>query len=148
MLTTFFLIKKTAVLRQFLILSIHEAQCHLPILVGIPGDTRGPIDNFPLAAPTFAISAIDASKAEGTCSASTPFVFTVTRSGDASNASSVRYSVSGTGSNKANSNDFTGGFPSNVLVDFTNGTTAVDVTILVNADSTVERNERFKVTLA
>ena len=44
-----------------------------------------------------------------------------------------------TGSNKANSNDFTGGFPNNVLVDFASGTTAVDVTILVNADSTVER---------
>lgn len=118
-------------------------------IIGV-GSASGTIlnDDSPPVPPTFAISSTDASKAEGTGGGSTPFVFTVTRSGDTASVSSVRYTVSATGSNKASSSDFTGGFPNNVLVVFASGMTAVDVTILVNADSTVERNERFNVTLA
>ncbi len=105
-------------------------------------------DDFAPAPPTFAVSATDASKAEGSGSASTPFVFTIMRSGDVSSSSSVRYTVAGTGSNKANNKDFVGGFPSNVLVNFASNVTAVDVTINVKADSNVEQNESFKLTLA
>lgn len=120
-----------------------------PTIIGV-GSASSTIlndDSAPVP-PSFAISATDASKAEGTGSASTPFVFTITRSGDPSSASSVRYTVSATGSNRANSNDFTGGFANDALVNFASGMTTVDVTILVNADSSVERNEKFKVTLA
>ena len=106
-------------------------------------------DDSAPAPPTFAISATDASKSEGTGSASTPFVFTIMRSGnDLSGTSSVRYTVSGTGSNNANSKDIVGGFSSNVLVNFASNVPSVDVVVNVKADSSVEQNETFKVTLA
>ncbi len=105
-------------------------------------------DDSAPAPPTFAISATDASKAEGTGSAPTPFVFTITRSGNVSASSSVNYTVSGTGSNKANSKDIVGGFSSNVLVNFAINVTSISVVVNVKADSTVEQNEAFKVTLS
>ena len=105
-------------------------------------------DDSAPAPPAFSISASDASKAEGTGSASTPFVFTITRSGNVSGTSSVHYTVSGTGSNNANKRDIVGGFSSNVLVNFASNVTSVDVVVNVNADSNVEQNETFKVNLA
>ena len=115
--------------------------------VGFASGTIVNDDSAP-APPTFAISATDASKAEGTGNASTPFVFTITRSGNVSGTSSVRYTVSGTGSNKANSKDIVGGFSSNVLVNFASNVTSVDVVVNVKADSSVEQNETFMLTLA
>ena len=115
--------------------------------VGFASGTIVNDDSAP-APPAFAISATDASKAEGTGSASTPFVFTITRSGNVSASSSVNYTVSGTGSNKANSKDMVGGFSSNVLVNFASNVASVSVVVNVKADSSVEQNETFKVTLA
>ena len=55
---------------------------------------------------SLAIAAAAASKAEGN-TGSTPFTFTVTRSGDTTGASSATYTVSGSGANAANAADFT-----------------------------------------
>ena len=98
--------------------------------------------------PTLAIAATSANKAEGTGSAATPFTFTITRSGNLSASSSVRYTVTGSGSNRATNNDFAGGFPSNVLVNFAPGVASVNVNVRVRADSDRETNETFRVTLS
>lgn len=98
--------------------------------------------------PTFNISATDAQKAEGTGTASTPFVFTIGRLGDVSQSGSVKYSVVGSGAKKATSSDFTGGFPTGVLVSFAAGQTSIDITVPVLADSTKESNETFTVSLS
>ncbi len=105
-------------------------------------------DDSPPALPTLGISATNANKAEGTGSVSTPFIFTITRAGSLAAASSARYTVAGTGTNSANSNDFSGGFARNILVNFAAGVATVDVSISVKADSRVESNETFKVTLS
>jgi hypothetical protein len=104
-------------------------------------------DSAPVA-PTFGISATSANKSEGTSNGSTPFVFTITRAGNLAAASSVRYTVAGTGTNATSSNDFSGGYVKNVLVNFAAGVSTVDITVNVRADSRAERAETFKVTLS
>ncbi|MDX1927364.1 MAG: Calx-beta domain-containing protein [Pirellulaceae bacterium] len=105
-------------------------------------------DDTAPAAPTLGITATNANKAEGTSSVSTPFVFTITRSGSLTAASSVRYTVSGTGTTSANNTDFAGGFARNVLVNFPIGVAMVDISINVRADSRTEPNETFRVVLS
>ncbi len=105
-------------------------------------------DDFPPAAPGLSIAATSASKAEGTGTTATPFLFTINRTGDLTNSSSVRYSVAGWGTKKASSTDFVAGFPTNVLVNFAAGVSSVDITVNVVADSTKESNEGFRVTLS
>ena len=105
-------------------------------------------DDNPPAAPTLSIAATSASKAEGTRTAATPFVFTISRSGNLSLTSTVRYSVTGRGSKSASSNDFVNGFATNVQVNFAAGVAAIDVVLQVVADSTKERNESFRVSLS
>ena len=94
-----------------------------------------------------AIAATAASKAEGN-TGSTPFTFTVTRSGDTTGASSATYTVSGSGANAANAADFTGGALPTGTVSFAAGQTSQLVTINVAGDTTVEANEGFTVTLS
>src|SRR5206468_734053 len=60
------------------------------------------------------IAATDASKAEGD-SGTTPFTFTVTRSGLTTGTTTVNYSVTGSGSSPANATDFGGSFPGGLL---------------------------------
>ena len=67
----------------------------------------GTIVNDDALASSLAIAATDASKAEGN-TGSTPFTFTVTRSGNTTGASSATYTVTGSGANAANAADFTG----------------------------------------
>ena len=105
-------------------------------------------DDSAPASPTFGISATSANKPEGTSSGSTPFVFTITRAGSVAAASSVRYTVAGTGSNSTNRNDFSNGYAKNVIVNFAAGISTVDITVNVRADSSVEPAETFKVTLS
>lgn len=105
-------------------------------------------DDNPPAAPTLSIAATSASKAEGTSTTATPFVFTINRSGDLAGTSTVRYSVAGTGNKKASGNDFVNGFATNVQVNFAAGVAAVDITLNVIADSTKEPNETFRVSLS
>ncbi|MFO0819940.1 MAG: Calx-beta domain-containing protein [Pirellulales bacterium] len=106
-------------------------------------------DDVAVTPPTLSITATAANKSEGTNSTTpTPFIFTITRNGDSSGTASVNYSVSGTGSKPANSSDFVGGFPTNVVVNFAAGQTSATVTISVVADSTKESNETFRVSLS
>ena len=132
----------------------------LSIQVGPGGSSPGNVDNAKLDAfavfsvsggggggASLAIAAAAASKAEGN-TGSTPFTFTVTRSGDTTGASSATYTVSGSGANPANAADFTGGALPTGTVSFAAGQTSQLVTINVAGDTTVEANEGFTVTLS
>ena len=80
-------------------------------------------------------------------SGTTQFSFTVTRTGSASVTSTVDFSVSGTGIDPAVATDFAGTFP-NGSVTFAPGETTKTITISVSADTTIEANETFTVTLS
>ena len=101
-----------------------------------------------LPPPTLAIAATSASKAEGTGGGSTSFTFTVTRSGDTTGASSVSWAVTGSGANAATANDFTGGTLPTGSVAFAIGEATKTITVSVAADSTIETDEGFTVTLS
>ena len=118
-------------------------------LIGVATAT-GTIVNDDVAPglPTLGFSTTSVVKAEGTGSASTPFVFTITRSGSLTAASSVLYTVTSTGTNGANSKDFAGGFARNVAVGFSIGAATADITINVRADSNREPDETFRVALS
>jgi len=100
----------------------------------------------PLVA-VLSIAATDASKAEGN-TGSTPFTFTVTRTGDTSGTASVRYAVTGSGTNPANAADFTGNQLPSGTVHFVAGQAAQTITIQVAGDLLVEPDEMFIVTLS
>lgn len=75
---------------------------------------------------------------------STPFTFTVTRTGDLSGSASVAYVVSGNGINAADENDF---LETSGAVTFAAGEASRTITINVIGDTEVESNEGFTVTL-
>src|SRR5205823_6647807 len=91
-------------------------------------------------------AATDASKNEGD-SGTTPFTFTVTRSGDTTGTTTVVYAVTGSGGNQANAADFGGTLPSGT-VTFNATDTSKLITINVSGDTTVEPDEGFTVTLS
>src|SRR3954452_24651479 len=93
--------------------------------------------------PALSITADQTSKAEGN-SGTTPFTFTVTRSGSTAGTSSVSYAVSG---GTANAADFGGTLPSGT-VSFAAGETSKTVTLKVSGDTTVEPDESFNVVLS
>jgi hypothetical protein len=96
---------------------------------------------------SLAIEATAASKAEGNAG-STPFTFTVTRSGITTGTLTVVYAVTGTGANPADATDFTGGqLPVNTLT-FLDGQNSRTVAIAVSGDTAVEADESFTVTLS
>ena len=94
--------------------------------------------------PTLAIAATSASKAEGN-SGSTPFTFTVTRSGNTGIASSVNWAVA---NGTATAADFTGGVLPTGSVSFAVGETSKTITVNVAGDALVEANETFNVVLS
>lgn len=96
---------------------------------------------------SLAIAATSANKNEGN-SGSTPFTFTVTRSGNVSGTTTVNYAVTGVGASPATANDFVGNaFPSGT-VTFAAGQATRVITIPVRGDALVESNETFRVTLS
>ena len=98
-------------------------------------------DDFPPV--TYGISAANATRNEATGS----FSFTVTRSGgDPDSASSVDFTVAGSGANSADADDFGGTLPSGT-VNFAAGETAATLTINVSNDADIEADETFTVTL-
>jgi Calx-beta domain/Metallo-peptidase family M12B Reprolysin-like len=119
-----------------------------PILIATP-TAVGTIlnDDTATGIPSLGISATNATRSEGTQAASTPFEFTINRTGNLTVASSVRYTVTPIGTNKVDSSDFVGGFATNQLVNFPAGVASKTITINVVADSTVEPTETFRVTL-
>ena len=94
---------------------------------------------------SLSIAATSASKPEGT-GGTTPFIFTVTRSGDTSGTASVIYTVSGSGGNPADAADFADEFTG--TVNFADGEASKEITINVVGDTDVEPNEGFTVTLS
>jgi len=106
------------------------------------------IDSSPLnaSAQMVSIAATDASKAEGNAG-TTPFTFTVTRSGDTSGSADVTYTVAGSGTNPADASDFKNNELPGGVVSFAAGETSKTITVGINGDTTVESNEGFTVTL-
>ena len=98
--------------------------------------------------PTLSIAATDANKAEGTGTGATAFTFTVTRNGSAAGTASVQWQVTGVGNKAASGSDFQGGVLPAGTVSFAAGEFTKTITVLVNADSSREGNELFRVTLS
>src|SRR3954452_11355655 len=107
------------------------------------GTASSTILNDDVAAPALSITADQTSKLEGN-SGTTPFTFTVTRSGSTIGTSSVSYAVSG---GTANAADFGGTLPSGT-VSFAAGETSKSITVNVSGDTTVEPDESFNVVLS
>ncbi|XGW00908.1 MAG: Calx-beta domain-containing protein (plasmid) [Leptolyngbya sp. BL-A-14] len=103
-------------------------------------------DNETDTPTTLAIAGIDAIRPESD-SGTTPFTFSVTRSGDTTVATSVEYAVTGSGAKPADANDFGGTLPTGT-VTFAAGETSKVITINATGDTTVEPDEGFTVTLA
>ncbi|WP_299617922.1 Calx-beta domain-containing protein [Pelagibius sp.] len=102
------------------------------------------LDDDNLAPTTFlAVTAKDAEKIEGDVG-STPFIFTVTRSGDTSIGGSVDYAVTG---GQVDGSDFVGGTLPAGTMTFASGEVSKDITIEVNGDGSREFDESFTVTL-
>ena len=103
-----------------------------------------------IAAPvatSIAIGALSATRPEGT-GGTTAFTFTVIRSGNIAAVHSASWSVTGTGASPAGAADFPGNaFPSGTVA-FAAGQTNQTVTVNVSADTLVEPNETFTITLA
>ncbi len=77
----------------------------------------------------------------------TEFNFTVTRTGNANDEVDISYSVSPSGKNPVNGADFVGGFFPNGVVTFPAGSQTAIITIEVQGDFTVEKDETFTLTL-
>ncbi len=95
---------------------------------------------------SLAIAATDATKAEGN-SGTTPFTFTVSRTGLTTGTTTVNYAVTASGTNPANTADFGGTLPSG-QVSFAAGETSKVLSINVSGDLVVEPDEGFMVTLS
>ncbi|OEJ67243.1 Calx-beta domain-containing protein [Magnetovibrio blakemorei] len=93
------------------------------------------------------IAATSADKAEGD-SGTTPFTFTVTRSGQTSGASSVDWAVTGSGDFWADGADFAGGALPTGSLNFADGESTKTITLNVAGDSTAGQDEGFTVTLS
>jgi hypothetical protein len=95
---------------------------------------------------TLNLVATAADQSEGN-SGSRAFTFTVNRSGNLSEATSVQYAVTGSGANAATGNDFVNGvLPGGTLTFAANESTKV-ITVNVNGDTDIETDETFTVTL-
>ena len=93
------------------------------------------------------ITADQVTRAEGSGGGTTAFSFTVTRTGSTGGTAIANWAVSGSGSNPANGADF--GIPTSGNVIFGPGvTTPQQITVNVNADTAVELDEDFIVTLS
>ena len=112
----------------------------------IGGPAQGTVVNDD---PVLSITANQSSALEGnTEGPDTPFVFTVTRTGNTSDASTARWDVSGVGSGESvNPVDFGGYMPSGMVV-FTAGQVTQTLTVMVLADRAGEMDEGFIVTLS
>ena len=109
---------------------------------------NGSILNIATPPPSLSIKAVEPELQERAPGDTTTFFFTVTRIGDTSSSSSAEYSVTGSGSNPADSEDFIGNsFPSG-FVNFAAGESTQTISIDVAGDSNIEQNETFSVSLS
>jgi hypothetical protein len=107
----------------------------------------GFIRNDDVEPASLSIAATSADKAEGSAGSagSTPFTFTVTRTGDLTGASSAEWAVSGAA---VTGIDFTGSVLPTGTVSFAAGEASKVIIIEVVGDSVVETDEAFSVTLS
>ena len=105
-------------------------------------------DDEEVPPPVLSIAPDGADKAEGT-DTSTPFTFTITRTGDLGATSTVTWTAMGLDTDPtADADDFIGdGFPTGT-VTFAADESTKTITVDVNADSDVEPDEGFKVALS
>ena len=96
---------------------------------------------------TISVQALSADKSEGNVG-STPFTFTIQRDGDPTNAASVAWTVTGSGSNPANALDFGGASLPSGVASLAAGQTSQQVTINVAGDLGFEADETFSVNLS
>ena len=106
----------------------------------------GTILNDDAPPPELAIAALAADRAEGD-TGTTPFTFTVTRTGDLSGPTSVDWAVTGTGPSPADAADFGSGLPSGTLA-FAPNEGSRTLTVAVAGDTLSEQDEGFAVTLS
>ena len=100
----------------------------------------------PAPSSILSLAARDARKAEGG-SGTTPFTFTVRRLGDLSGTTTVRYAVTGSGTNPAEAADFGDVLPYGT-VTFQPDETSQTITVSVSGDSAVEADQGFTVRLS
>ncbi|HYD70232.1 Calx-beta domain-containing protein [Azospirillum sp.] len=117
-----------------------------PLAASPTGDGTTAITQAP-AAPqtTVSIASTAADRAEGDAG-TTPFVFTLSRTGGLSASATLAYTVTGVGANPAASADFGGTMPSG-SVSFTAGEAVRTLTIAVTGDTVAEPDETFAVVL-
>src|SRR6185312_4377172 len=96
---------------------------------------------------SYAIAATTPGKAEGD-SGSTPFTFTVTRTGGLATASTILWSTTGLAPNSANAADFAGGIVPGGTLSFAAGQTSQTITVNIQGDTSVEPDEHFRVVLS
>jgi Ca2+-binding RTX toxin-like protein len=95
----------------------------------------------------FSIAALSADKAEGN-SGATAFTFTISRTGNLNTESAVTFTVTGSGTNPANTADFNAGALPAGIFNFAVGQSSGTLTINVLGDSLFEPAEGFTVTLS
>ena len=78
----------------------------------------------------------------------TPLTFTVSRTGYLSQTSRATWSVTGSGTNPANSTDFIGNVMPTGTVDFASGESTKTITVNVAGDTQIEADETFTISLA
>jgi len=103
-------------------------------------------DDLP-PSPSLEIAATNADRQEGD-TGFTPFVFTVTRDGNITGATTVDFSVVATGTTAANIDDFNGNVPPSGQVTFFSGQNSQTITVNVTGDYTNEPDETFTVVLS
>ncbi|MCY2974900.1 MAG: hypothetical protein NTW52_09580 [Planctomycetota bacterium] len=103
---------------------------------------------LPPPVSVISVGATSSTSAEGN-SGSTPFTFTVNRTGVTTGTSTVQWAVTGSGTNPANAADFQGNaLPSGTITFAPNDTTPQTITVNVAGDSIVELDEGFTITLS
>ena len=107
----------------------------------------GQIQNDDAPPPSLSIDAVNANLAEGNAG-STPFTFTVTRTGDTGSAVAASWAVIGQGPNAADAADFAGGALPSGTVTFDSGVTSKTIVVNVQGDSLFEQNDGFSVNLS
>jgi hypothetical protein len=115
---------------------------------GFSADTISFSGSFaPVAATsTLAIAPLSAVKAAGQ-SGTTPYTFTVTRTGNTAAAVSALYSVTGSGTDPVTPSDAPGGVLLSGTVNFAAGQTSQVITVDFLGNTTVFTNQTFTVTL-
>ncbi|MFU8788569.1 MAG: Calx-beta domain-containing protein [Methylobacter sp.] len=101
----------------------------------------------PSVLPIISLASDNLARFEGGNGDITPFIFTVTRTGDLNIASSVNWIVTGHGDNSADENDFVVNTPLSGTVNFAAGQATASITVNVQGDALDEPNEDFAVRL-